>query len=171
MVGQDIIIYMIYCIFTSICYFFACTDREVRYITMHLLGAGVATTFRATQVFIALLADPDYSAIFKQIREQIDKVVGRDEQPRLQHKPSLPLVEAAMFELLRYISQNPILIPHATMKKTTLRGYPIPKGTQIWANVYNLHHDSRYWDNPCSFQPQRFLDSSGKVVPPDHLNR
>ena len=36
-----------------------------------------------------------------------------------------------MYELLRYISHVPILLPHATMEDTTLGGYTIPKDTQV----------------------------------------
>ena len=37
-----------------------------------------------------------------------------------------------IYELLRYISHVPTLIPHATMKDTTLGGYTLPKGTQVY---------------------------------------
>ncbi len=135
------------------------------------MGAAIATTFGAAYAFIALLADPDYSDIVTKMREQIDSVVQRDEQPRLKHKSSLPLIEAAVFELLRYISHIPIMIPHVAMRETQLGGYSIPKGMQIWNNGFNLHHDPRYWDQPWSFRPQRFLDGEGKVIPPDHIKR
>ena len=36
-----------------------------------------------------------------------------------------------MYELLRYISHVPTLIPHAAMEDTTLGGYTIPKDTQV----------------------------------------
>ncbi len=55
---------------------------------------GLATTSRALVAFIALLADPDYTQTFRQMREQIDAVLQKDEDPRLEHKCKLPLVEA-----------------------------------------------------------------------------
>ena len=36
-----------------------------------------------------------------------------------------------MYELLRYISHVPMLVPHATMEDTALDGYTIPKDTQV----------------------------------------
>ena len=36
-----------------------------------------------------------------------------------------------LYELLRYISHVPALVPHAAMEDTTLGGYTIPKGTQV----------------------------------------
>ncbi len=76
-----------------------------------------------------------------------------------------------MFELLRYTSISPILVPHLATQDTTLGGYSIPRGTQIWVNAYNLHSDATYWEKPQKFNPNRFLDQNGEVVPPDHINR
>ena len=36
-----------------------------------------------------------------------------------------------MYELLRYISHVPTLLPHAAMEDTKLGGYTIPKDTQV----------------------------------------
>ena len=42
---------------------------------------------------------------------------------------------------------------------------------QVWVNAFGLHHDPRYWDEPWTFKPERFLDENGKLVTPGHLNR
>ena len=39
-----------------------------------------------------------------------------------------------IYELLRYISHVPTLIPHATMDNTTLGGYTLPEGTQVYSH-------------------------------------
>ncbi len=58
----------------------------------------MATTTRALLAFIALLADPDYIELAKRMREQIDSVLDKDEDPRLEHKDRLPLIEAVRHE-------------------------------------------------------------------------
>jgi hypothetical protein len=41
----------------------------------------------------------------------------------------------------------------------------IPKGTICLPNLWHCHHDpSAYGDNAASFDPGRFLDSSGKII-------
>ena len=42
---------------------------------------------------------------------------------------------------------------------------------QVWANVWDLHHNEEYWTDPYEFIPERFLDEEGKLVPSDHINR
>ncbi len=46
-----------------------------------------------------------------------------------------------------------------------LGGYEIPKGTTVMPNLYAVHHDPRHWEEPEKFNPERFLDASGKLLP------
>ena len=43
--------------------------------------------------------------------------------------------------------------------------------TQVWANIWDLHHNEEYWTDPYEFVPERFLDEEGELVPSDHINR
>ncbi|GFY80155.1 cytochrome P450 18a1, partial [Trichonephila inaurata madagascariensis] len=42
-----------------------------------------------------------------------------------------------------------------------VRGYVIPKGSDITANLWALHNDPKYWDKPEEFRPERFLTDNG----------
>jgi len=60
-------------------------------------------------------------------------------------------------------------VPHKCIEDTTLRGYHIPKGTIIVANIWSVHQDPIEWPNPSEFRPERFLDGEGKIVRRDKL--
>ena len=47
------------------------------------------------------------------------------------------------------------------------RGYEIPKGTIIFANLYKVHHNPEYWEKPDEFYPEHFLDKDGSVKTPE----
>ena len=65
----------------------------------------------------------------------------------------------------------PLLVPHMTLCDTSLAGHKIPKGTNIWGNVWGLHHNKEIWGDPDVFRPERYLDEKGNLVPADHPAR
>ncbi|XP_048255149.1 cytochrome P450 2C7-like [Haliotis rufescens] len=38
-------------------------------------------------------------------------------------------------------------------------------------NVWQVHHDESFWENPFTFDPTRFLDEHGKLLPPEDEKR
>lgn len=62
---------------------------------------------------------------------EVMKVLG-DRFPTLKDRFSMPFVESMIFELLRLMSHVPVSTPHATSRDTTLLGYEIPKGIQVY---------------------------------------
>src|SRR6202000_2829976 len=42
----------------------------------------------------------------------------------------------------------------------------IPAGSTVIVHVYGAHHASRYWDDPETFNPERFVKGSEKVRAP-----
>ncbi len=111
-----------------------------------------------------------------------------------------PLVLQVICELMRYVTGLPYLLPHKTTQDAELGGYFVGKGAQVsgilcaskpevlvqcgershamhfpirqvWCNLFSLNHDPEYWEDPWTFNPERFLDEQGQLVGPDHPNR
>ena len=57
------------------------------------------------------------------------------------------------------------------MKTCKLDEYTIPKDTQIWVNLWAMHHNEKLWDDPFTFKPERYLDADGQLVLADHPHR
>ena len=51
-------------------------------------------------------------------------------------------------------------IPHKALENSTISGHPVPKDATVLFNLWNIHHDERYWDNPHEFNPFRWIDDS-----------
>lgn len=75
---------------------------------------------------------------------------------KLDHKPSLPVTEAALQEALR-LASSPI-VPHVASEDTNIGDYYIPKNSVVLFNSYHLNMSDQYWDDPYEFNPLRFLE-------------
>lgn len=102
---------------------------------------------------------------------QVDEIVGRDRTPNIFDRESMPYTQATIFELLRFQSPLPILVPHMTLEDTSIGSHRIPAGTIVMPLVASVHHDEKFWGDPLVFRPDRFLDDDGKLLPSDHPNR
>jgi len=76
-----------------------------------------------------LLAFPE---VQKKLREEVDEATGGSARPiSLADRPRTPLVMSFLEESLRYCPMMYVNVPHITVKDTNIRGYHIPKGTQV----------------------------------------
>ncbi|CAH1800951.1 unnamed protein product [Owenia fusiformis] len=140
------------------------TDDGIFGIMTDTFSAGVFTTFTTTSGF--LLAMTNYPDIQNNLHKEIDCVIGKEQLPELSDREKMPYMEATILETLRYMSIVATNVPHKTTCDTHIAGCDIPKGTQVWMNLYGMHHDKRYFKhNPDSFDPTRFLESDGNLVP------
>lgn len=133
-----------------------------------VVSGGFITTTISTYTLIGILSSrPDIqNKLFQEIQR-----VTRGRKPELTDRKNMPYVEAVILELLRYTTIVPLLVPHESTEDTVLGGYDIPKGTIVMANIWGLSHDEKYWDQPFSFVPERFLTSDGGLVDVRHPNR
>ncbi len=135
----------------------------------NLLLAGMITTSATLYGFTNILAHQ--KEVQQKLADEISSVVPDGELIRLRHKPEMPYLRASILEALRYMSVVPLGVPHRACADLEIQGFRIRKDTGIITNLWALHHDRDFWGDPEMFRPERFLDSSGDIVPADHPNR
>ncbi|XP_066291054.1 cytochrome P450 2U1-like [Branchiostoma lanceolatum] len=136
------------------------TEEHILCITGDRFIAGTGTTASTLLWSLLYMAlNPD---VQNKVHEELDVVVGEG-LPTLSHRSQLPYVNACLLEVMRIRSLNPVT-RRATTQDTKLRGYDIPKGTQVLMNLYSVHMDPAYWSDPDRFDPERFLDAEGNVM-------
>jgi cytochrome P450 len=133
-------------------------------LCMDLLIAGTDTSAQTVNWFLLLLANrPEIQA---RVHEELDRIIGRDALPTVEDRTRLPFVFACLAESMRYRTIGPLGLPHKASEDTEVGGYLIPAGSQVLGNIYSIHHDSRYWDSPHEFIPERFLpQDDGSMAP------
>lgn len=132
-------------------------DREnllILCLDLFLAGSKTTTDTLAT-TFLFLSLNPEW---LKVLQAELDSVVGRSRAPTENDLPSLPMTEAFLAEVQRYLILAPLGVPHRTAKDVSLNGYRIPKDTLILFDYHSVHNDKAYWDQPDEFRPQRFLE-------------
>ncbi|NER79141.1 MAG: cytochrome P450 [Leptolyngbya sp. SIO1D8] len=125
---------------------------------------GAGTEFPRLMLQWALLYMITYPEIQTEIQKEFDEVVGREQQPSLNHRGKLPFTEACINEVFRHASPTNLpAVTYGTVRDTTLWDYFIPQKTPVIVNYYGLTRDQRYWEEPEQFNPYRFLDENGKL--------
>ncbi|CAL4065959.1 unnamed protein product [Meganyctiphanes norvegica] len=136
------------------------SDLDLTMTIFDLFAAGFDTTSSTLRWLILYVAS--HPEVQRKLHEEIDSVLQSDEEISLNHKDSLPYLEATIYETHRYCSFAMAGVFHQTSKDIQLGGHTIPKGTHVYACQALCHEDPNYWKEPEKFQPERFIDENGK---------
>lgn len=60
-------------------------------------------------------------------------------------------------ETLRLHVPGPLLLPRQCQENCKIFGYDVPKGTTVLVNAWAICRNPEYWDEPDTFNPERFL--------------
>jgi len=79
-----------------------------------------------------------YPEVQKAAQAELDRVVGVDRLPDFDDRFNLPYLEAVLRETARCAIVAPLSIPHISNKDDQYKGYFIPKGTTVIANLWSV---------------------------------
>ncbi len=134
-------------------------DKEVRDEAVTLFSAGHETTSNALSWALYLLSQhPDIEA---KLHEEVDTVLaGR--RPTLTDLRELPYTNMIMKETLRLYPPAWTLMVRGIVEDVSLGDYNLPKGDAVFVSPYVMHRHPNLWDNPDSFNPERFSPENEK---------
>ena len=129
------------------------TDDELRDEIRTFFLAGHETT--ATSLTWAHYALATHKEIRSKMIEEIQSIIGTDSDPTYDDLSKMEYLDQIINETLRMYP--PIYIFTRTPLKTdVIDGYTIPKGSNIIMSQYTTHHDPILWEDPETFNPDRF---------------
>lgn len=137
------------------------TDEQLRDEVITLFVAGHETSANALTWACYLLSI--HPEIETRLHEELQRVLqGRT--PTLESLPNLPSLTMALKETLRLYS------PAWNQTREVLQDvqfgeYTLPKGSTLIISPFIVHHNPRYFENPESFQPERFSPDNEKTIP------
>ncbi|GFQ73965.1 vitamin D 25-hydroxylase, partial [Trichonephila clavata] len=137
-------------------------DERLMSNVIDIFGAGSETVRTSILWFLySMAAFPD---VQKKVQQEISEIIGTERDPEYLDMKCMPFTHAVIMELMRWKTIVPLNIMHYTLADTKVGGYDIPKDTTVIANFWQAHNDTRYWDEPETFKPERFLSKDGKSI-------
>ncbi|KAH6784360.1 cytochrome P450 [Perilla frutescens var. hirtella] len=141
------------------------TDTMIKSLIVVMLLGGTDTSSASMEwAMSALLNHPEK---LEKARAEIDNTIGCDRVVNESDLAKLPYLQNIISETSRLFPAGPLLAPHEASSDCKIAGYDIPKGTIVQVNAWAIHRDPNIWDDPMSFNPERF--EAGEVGPPKLL--
>ncbi|KAL8236086.1 hypothetical protein R6Q59_017167 [Mikania micrantha] len=133
------------------------TDDRVKAIILELLTAGTSSSSMTIEwAFCEMIRNP---RIMKKAQSEVRAVVKQGNIVTEADIQRLDYMKFIVKETLR-LHCVPILLPRVNQKNCVVDGYDIPANTRILVNAWACATDGDTWDNPYSFIPERFENTS-----------
>src|ERR1700739_1925714 len=138
------------------------SDELVLSESMQLLVAGHETSSNALSWLIYLLSSrPD---CIDRIRQEFDSVLGAR---------ALSYVDVPNFEFTTQVIQEALrlyppfwMVDRMALANDRAGDLAIPRGSTVVVFIYGAHHSPKYWENPESFDQERFTRVKEKLHKP-----
>ncbi|KAJ7087130.1 cytochrome P450 [Mycena epipterygia] len=136
-------------------------ELQIKWAAASLYGAGTESTASALSTFVFMMAT--HPEIQQKAQREIDAVTQGTRLPTNEDLKDLPYIDAIMKETLRFHAPTPLGIAHRLTQDDIYKGYHLPKGAIILANIWGMNRDSRYYTNATQFSPERFLEFGDEI--------
>jgi cytochrome P450 len=137
------------------------SDRQLRDEVMTLMLAGHETTALALSwAFMLLAQNPDAD---RRLQDELASVLG-GRAPAAGDVLSLRFTEAVINETMR-LYPPAYTTGREAIRETQVGGVRLPKRGVVLVAQWVTHRDGRWFDQPDSFRPERWLDGLAKRLP------
>jgi len=137
------------------------TDQQLRDELLTIFLAGHETTSNAlTWTWYLLSKHPEAETRFHQ---ELNEVLG-GRKPRFEDAAQLHYTEMVLAESMRLYPPAWAIGRLATVD-CELGGYFVPKKSLVLVSQYVMHRDERYYENPSTFDPERWTPEAREARP------
>lgn len=98
--------------------------------------------------------------VLKKAQDEIREVFNRKGKIDETGIEEMQFLKLVIKETLRLHPPAPLLFPKECRETCKINGFDIPTKAKVIINAWAIGRDPKYWNDPESFIPERFLDSS-----------
>ncbi|KAK1272996.1 Cytochrome P450 71A1 [Acorus gramineus] len=134
------------------------TMNNIKAIITDMFGGGTDTSFILLDwAMVELMRNPKE---MKKVQDEIRCVMKEKTKIEESDIAQMAYLKAVIKETLRLHPPLPLLVPHESIKEATIKGYRVPEKTMVIVNAWAIGRETKSWENPEEFRPERFLNSS-----------
>lgn len=138
-------------------------DRPLtNHLFLDLFAAGTDTTSSTVEWAMAEVMKNSEKVLDK-AKAELNQVIGKGKIVEEADISKLNYLSCIIKETARLHPPVPFLLPRQVEEDVELCGYTISKNSQVLVNAYAIGRDPMLWENPLSFQPERFINSTVDV--------
>ncbi|KAJ8444701.1 hypothetical protein Cgig2_030375 [Carnegiea gigantea] len=143
-------------------------DVEIKALIQDMIAAATDTSSVTNEWAMAEVVK--HPRVLRKVQDELDRVVGPTRMASESDLPHLPYLRCIVRETFRMHPAGPFLIPHESIRPTTINGYYIPAGTRVFINTHGLGRNPTVWgrDDIEDFYPERHWPSDGARVEISH---
>ncbi|XP_026432495.1 cytochrome P450 71A1-like [Papaver somniferum] len=132
--------------------------NNIKAIIMDMFVSGSHTSATAMEWTMSeLIKNPK---MMDKAQDEVRRVLGNKFKIEEADINQMDYLKCIVKEILRLHPPIPTLVPRESPNSTTkLAGYDIPPNTTVYINAWAIHRDSKVWENPEEFRPERFIDN------------
>ncbi|KAG4980780.1 hypothetical protein AAZX31_12G148800 [Glycine max] len=134
-------------------------DVEIKALIQDMIAAATDTSAVTNEWAMAEVMKHPH--VLHKIQEELDTIVGPNRMVLESDLPHLNYLRCVVRETFRMHPAGPFLIPHESLRATTINGYHIPAKTRVFINTHGLGRNTKIWDNVDEFRPERHWPSNG----------
>ncbi|CAL9018093.1 unnamed protein product [Prunus brigantina] len=137
---------------------FSLTTENIKAVIFDIFAAGSETSSTTVDWAIAeMIKNP---RVMNMAQNEVREVFNRKGQVDETCIREMKYLNLVIKETLRLHPPGPLLVPRECGEKCEIDGYEIPVKSRVIVNAWAISRDPNYWNEPESFNPDRFLDSS-----------
>ncbi|KAK9668243.1 hypothetical protein RND81_13G044200 [Saponaria officinalis] len=134
---------------------FDISDIPHLFIDLFVGGTNTSSTL-VEWVMSELIRNPEK---MKKAQAELREVIGKGNPVEESDISRLQYLQAVVKESFRIHRPVPLSVPRKTASDVNISGFIVPKDTQVLVNNWGMGRDPNLWQNPLSFEPERFLNS------------